>query len=76
MAFGAIVGAAQLVRCVRWPRAVVSADLLWMFNNPYVEGPMCWILEDVQRFRHAIPYRGERGLFDVPDSVVGRALGE
>lgn len=58
---GVILGVAQLVHCVR---------LEIVIGQPFAEGPWCWILENVRRLAEPIPYKGEQGLFDVPDDIV------
>ena len=59
MAFGAIVGKCELLDC----RKFEDDDEDWE-----------WVLCDVQRFATPIPYRGKRGLFDIPDDVVAEAM--
>lgn len=49
----------------RWPE---------LATNPHVEGRYCMVLEDVRKFPEPIKYRGQQGLFEVPDSVVAEQL--
>jgi hypothetical protein len=59
--FGALVGLVQLVDVLparECPRA-----------DPFVEGPLCWVLED-PRPLVPVPYRGRLQLFDVPAGLV------
>lgn len=62
LAFGAIVGICRLVECV--PVSVYRDR-----RPAYAEGPWCWILRDVAALAKPIPWKGEQGLFEVPDSV-------
>lgn len=79
MAFGAIVGVCQLAGCVissdgrelaaayrKWP---------WLMVHEHAEPGYCWlVLRECRRFQEPIPYRGQQGLFDVPDEVVAEAI--
>jgi hypothetical protein len=53
---GAIVGVVDLVDCL--PASQVSP-------SRWVEGPVCWVLENPRSFPEAVPYRGAQGLFDI-----------
>lgn len=83
IAFGAIVGVADLVDCVPFRNRVsvsgcevtAQGKWDWLESDPYADGPWCWILENARRFATPIPYCGRQRLFDVPDSVVSDALG-
>ena len=58
---GCIVGRVDIVGCVQ------RSDSPWFF------GPYGFQLANPVAFERPIPYRGERGLFDVPDGIeVGR----
>lgn len=59
--FGAIIGVVDLVDCV--PVADVA-------DEPFAEGPWCWILANPCAFDVPIPYCGALGLFGVPESVI------
>jgi len=78
MAFGAIVGFADLVDCVwahRW-KGTVRAPIWarekypWLERHWHAEGPVCWILDRVRRLGEPIPYRGRQRLFDIPDDIL------
>jgi len=64
LVLGAIVGVARLTGCYE----LTPAAPVW--GTPFAEGPICWVLEDARAFEVPIPYRGERGLFVVPDDVL------
>jgi hypothetical protein len=77
MDWAAIVGWAHLVTIL--PSDVILDGLQpprwgYLTRHGHVEGPCCWVLEEVQRFAKPIPYRGQQGLFDVPNEVVREAL--
>lgn len=61
--FGAIVGVVEVVDV--WPVALCGKD-------PFATGPWCWVLERAEAVG-PIPWRGEQGLFEVPDEVIRRA---
>lgn len=69
MAFGAIVGRAELVACLSllYPADGPNWPDRWkaLANHPHANGPYCFVLEHIERFVQPIPYRGAQGLFDV-----------
>src|SRR5262249_20902135 len=42
-------------------------------DQPWAEGPWCWILGRVRRLETPIPWRGAQGFFDVPDAELAGA---
>lgn len=82
MGFGAIVGRAQFVasfeldECVagripaavlrRWPR---------LAGHPHVEGPVCHVMESIERLERPIPCRGQQGVFRVDVAELEAASG-
>lgn len=77
LVYGALVGVARLAACVRL-EVIESGQLDREFpqlaNRAHCGGPWCWVLDGVRRLRAPIPWRGDRGLFDVPDEAVREAL--
>lgn len=73
MAFGALVGMAQLVDCVHIDtiesRAVQQRHP-WLYDHAHTEGTWCWVLDRVQRLERPIPWKGAQGLWDAPDHLV------
>jgi hypothetical protein len=61
LATGVILGTVDLVSICS-PRELAG--------DPWAFGPWCWRLENPQPFAEPIPWRGQLGLFDVPDSVL------
>jgi hypothetical protein len=55
LGFGAIIGMVHL-------KDIVTLDIVK--NDPFAEGPWCWVLENPREMNH-VPWRGEQGLFDV-----------
>lgn len=55
---GKIIAVAELVDCVQ------------SHPSPFFQGPWAHVYSSVQLFRDPVPWRGELGLFDVPDSKV------
>lgn len=79
MTFGAIIGVADLVGCVRLggnPRVPEWAKSAWpwLATHEHTEGPCCFVLSGCRRFSAPIPYRGAQGLFEIPDDVVAEQL--
>ena len=61
LVFGAILGTVELVDCVK-----LSA----VRGQPFADGPYCWIVTKPMALQQPVPYRGQQGLFDVPDDVM------
>ena len=83
MAFGAVVGVAQMSACVNvsGPQGDLRLDhlpphLAWMAEHEHASGPWCFVLENVRRFVTPVEYRGAQGLFDIPDDVVAAAIAQ
>jgi len=64
LAVGALVGVVELVDCL--PVSQVE-------QNPWVEGPVCWVLMNPRKCESHVVYRGAQGLFEVPDSILRAA---
>jgi len=60
--FGALQGIVEMVDCVD------RCDSRWFF------GDWGFVFEDPREFKRPIPWRGQQMLFDVPDSIIKRAL--
>ena len=43
-------------------------------NSLWAEGPRCLLINEVYPFDKHIPFRGQQGLFDVPDHLVADAI--
>lgn len=65
MPFGAVVGVVRVVACLDY-EAKWGPEYRALHNHEHANGPWCWVLEDVRRFRAPIPYRGSQGLWVVP----------
>ena len=81
--FGAIVGIVDVVECVplitdgdgnHWLYTKFIPKYEWLLDNPHASGEYCMILENPRRFKEPIPYKGELGLFNVPDELVKDAV--
>lgn len=72
MAFGAIVGVANIVDCFHvahtYERAVKRYP--WLETHQHVSGPFCFVLADVRPLLNPIPFRGAQKFFNVPRNVV------
>ncbi len=75
MAFGAVVGAAQLLDCLHIDeirQGTHEARYPWLSAHLHTEGPWCWLLDDVRRFDPPMSCKGAQGLWTVPDHLVPR----
>lgn len=72
MAFGAIVGIADITDCV-WMENVRSGKAPdkfdWMLDHVHAEGPYCFIVEHVIRLADPIPCAGQQKFWTVPSGV-------
>lgn len=66
MTLGAIVGSVNVEMCCRPTEIMVRTDRVW------AEGPWCIVCRDAVLFKDPIPFRGQLGVFDVPDSLLKR----
>lgn len=74
MAFGAIVGVADLVDCVDvdddsdLTRA--CAKYQWFATHEHVNGPFCFVLNNVRRLAVPVPWKGAQGFWEVPSHAL------
>ena len=68
-AYGAVLGIAELVGCVKLRMGLVER-YRWLYDDPYTEGPFCWILENVQPLKQPHPAKGQLGLWTVEIPVA------
>jgi hypothetical protein len=76
MPMGKIVGRVDVVGCqsIRSIRnAPDRSPIGWMKQHVHAEGPQCFILRRPRRLLTPIPYRGQQGLFDIPNEVTSGA---
>ena len=72
---GALVGTARLASVI--PPCVTMRDPPSLFREEcghdwHIPEQYAFVLEDVVAWAEPIPYKGELGFFEVPDSVVGK----
>jgi hypothetical protein len=70
---GAIVAVARLAICVPVEAVGELAPRERTFGD-YRPGRFAFVLTDIRRIEPAIPWRGAKGLFDMPDSALASAL--
>ena len=74
MAFGAIVGVADLVDCIELdtylPMLNANSRYQWLATHKHAIGPFCFVLENVQRFDVPVDWKGSQGLWDIPDHAL------
>jgi hypothetical protein len=71
MTYGAILG---VVDAVGW-FALAEYRRRWP-GDPWAFGPWCLRVENPRRFERPIRWRGQLGIFEVPDEVLGGQAGE
>lgn len=71
LVFGALIGMAELVSCMDLGEALLERP-----DDPFVEGPCCWLLENVRPLLRPVFCPGERGLFNVTDYYFANVPGQ
>jgi len=74
MTFGAVIATVELVDCIHIDTIRVPTILAkypWLPEHEHANGPWCWILDKVVPIG-PWPYKGDRGLFDIPDEALNR----
>lgn len=77
MAFGAIIGLCKLKDCIAIDavyRRKLRSDQSWIYDHEHTEGPWCFELADVLELVTPIPYRGQLGLFEIPNHLLNSAV--
>lgn len=73
MRFGWIIGTAVIAACVR-PMAVRAGrydkEFPWLNDHEHVDGPWCWVLQDVHRLPGPIMSSGLLKLWELSPSIV------
>lgn len=64
LVFGAIIGIVEVIDCVR------IEDL--KKDDIFATGPWCWILENPRPLSFPVVWKGQLGLFEVPDKLIER----
>lgn len=67
MQFGAIVAVATLVDCLRADsilRGDYDKKYPWLREHEHVNGPWCWVLQNVHRIPEPIKVNGAQGLWE------------
>lgn len=76
MAFGAIVGIADLIDC-KHIEAILKMGAMnpmsWLQTHEHTEGPWCFVLANVRRLVTPIFYRGAQGLTGIAANVLDGA---
>jgi hypothetical protein len=70
MVFGAVVAVATLADCVRSEDILNGKIWLHLANHAHVEGPWCWVLEDVQPLEKPLTWRGAQGLWPISEAAL------
>jgi hypothetical protein len=73
---GVILGSVDLVGCQSIEslrRAPDKSPIGWIKHHVHASGPQCLILRRPRRLLTPIAYRGQQGLFEVPDEILAQA---
>lgn len=74
LTFGAVVAIADLVACLQVATirqgGTPALQWPWLKDHEHVEGPYCWVLDNVRRLPEPIPFRGAQGLWEFPDELL------
>ena len=74
MAFGAVVGVADLVACIELdtylPMLRDGSEYAWLATHKHANGPFCFVLNNVRRFAVPVPWKGAQGFWDVPSHAL------
>jgi len=73
---GVILGSVDLVSC--WQIASIrqapeTFPLAWLKHHIHATGPICWVLRHPRRILEPIPFKGQQGLYEIPDDVLAEA---
>ena len=77
LVFGAILGVVDLVACHQYEdinEGSCPDEYVFLREHIHTEGPWCWVLASPKRLVEPIPFRGQQGLYGVPDRVMDGAL--
>lgn len=66
LTFGCIIGSVEVYKCTELKSP-------WRIDH-WATGPWCLHLRDPIAFERPIPYRGQLGLFDVPDDLIAHEI--
>jgi len=61
---GGLLGIASVIDCVRVEQIA---------SNEWANGPWCFVLSDIRPFEKPIPWKGELGFFNVPESALAES---
>lgn len=75
MPFGAIVGVAKLVNCVRFNmggaiHGLTDDQTRELRADIFATGPFCWLFDEIRPLSKPIPMAGLMGLFDLSPDVA------
>lgn len=69
--FGAIIAVVELVDCR--PTENLDPGLPEIEFGDFTEGRWAWITQNPRQINPPIPYRGQQGLFEIPDDILAGA---
>jgi hypothetical protein len=72
MVFGAVIAVADLIDVVAYPDVFDHYPAIC--PTRYVQGPWCWILDNVRTLERPIPSNGKQSLWNIADDVIATAV--
>lgn len=74
---GAIIGVVTLTDCIQIDYAAkIAADGDDLACGDWTKGRFAWRRHGFRLLPEPVPYRGQQGLFDVPDELLAHVAGE
>ena len=86
MSFGEILGVVDLVECIEvkklpmrigkripYPNLTID-EMRNLLTHKHTEGPFAFVLKNPRWFRKRISYRGQQGMFNVPEGITANQM--
>lgn len=76
LTYGAVLGYVELVNIQpAWFVKRRTKNDIELYRGDFSDGRYAWVLHDPVLFKEPLPYRGQQGLFEIPDDLLlGREL--
>lgn len=72
--YGAIVGVANLAACLEVRSHTWPPEFAHLKGHEHADGPWCWVLAGVRRFKRPVPCRGSQGIWFIEHLKQDREL--
>lgn len=68
--YGAIIAVVELVDCISSSKALIGLPAVEIAFGNYSLGCWAWITRNLRAINPPILYRGQQGLFEIPDEIL------